>query len=304
MTIYKYEMSVRNCGMSRDRWLCTVHDIWVPCRMKILTTNGGQNYGEGFCMFNNCEMRSLCIKTDGVQCEVHLILRFTFGYVMKTILDIWVVFFPDGIWSIVLTWPWHINSSDLDQNLEEDRLLSASFLPERNVSALQRISKHVYIPRNQETSCLMLMVIETHSTDVGGTPLSISLEMSQLWITALHTSEQYDIVGGKFVWYPAHLSGPVLGPRTQDSIMNTFFYYFLYFCYMKMVSNSSVNITTEFFWFIQFQWWYIRPDLCTVGGDTGIWNLPAFCSPILVPHPNTAILRHFSELRDVPHIDG
>ena len=26
MTIYTYEMSVRNCGMSRDRWLCTVRD--------------------------------------------------------------------------------------------------------------------------------------------------------------------------------------------------------------------------------------------------------------------------------------
>ena len=26
MTIYKYEMSVRNCGMSCDRWLCTVRD--------------------------------------------------------------------------------------------------------------------------------------------------------------------------------------------------------------------------------------------------------------------------------------
>ena len=83
-------------------------------------------------------------------------------------------------------------------------------------------------------------------------------------------------VGGKFVWYPARLSGPVLGPRTQDSLMNTFFYYFLYFCYIKMVSNSSVTITTRFFWFTRFQRRYIGPDPCTVGGDTGIRNLPAF----------------------------
>ena len=60
----------------------------------------------------------------------------------------------------------------------------------------------------------------------------------------------------------------------------------------------------QIFWFTQFQWWYIRPDPCTVGGDMGIHNLPDFCLPILVPHPNTAILRHFSKLRDVPHIDG
>ena len=124
--------------------------VWVPSRTKILTTNGGWNYREGFCTFNNCEMRSLHIKTDGVRCEVHLIPRFTFGYVTKTILDIWVVFFPDGVWSIVLAWPWCINSGDSDRNLEVDRLLSASLLPERNVSALQRISKHAYIPGRRE----------------------------------------------------------------------------------------------------------------------------------------------------------
>ena len=27
MTIYKYEKSVRNCGMSHDQWLCMVRDI-------------------------------------------------------------------------------------------------------------------------------------------------------------------------------------------------------------------------------------------------------------------------------------
>ena len=27
MTIYKYEMSVCNCGMSRDQWLCMVRDM-------------------------------------------------------------------------------------------------------------------------------------------------------------------------------------------------------------------------------------------------------------------------------------
>ena len=54
-------------------------------------------------------------------------------------------------------------------------------------------------------------------------------------------------VGGIFVFYAARLSGPVLGPRTRDSVENTFFYYFLYFCYMKMVSNSSVNTTNRFF---------------------------------------------------------
>ena len=98
--------------------------------------------------------------------------------------------------------------------------------------------------------------------------------------------------------------------RTGFGSQNMRFYHeyilllFLYFCYMKMVSNSSINITTRFLWFTRFQRQYIRPDPCTVGGDTGIWNLLAFCLPILVPHPNTAILRHFSELRDVPHIDG
>ena len=36
-------------------------------------------------------------------------------------------------------------------------------------------------------------------------------------------------VGGKFVRYPARLSGPVLGPRTRNSIINTFFIIFSIF---------------------------------------------------------------------------
>ena len=130
-------------------------------------------------------------------------------------------------------------------------------------------------------------------------PVNLTLWIFPSWVDAPSAWEPWegiiaalegDTVGGIFIWYPACLSGPVLSPRTQDSITITFFYYFLYFCYMKMVSNSFVNGTTRFFWFTRFQRWYIHPDPCTVGGDTGIRNLPAFCLPILVPHPNTVIL--------------
>ena len=41
MTIYKYEMSVRNCGMSRDRWLCTVCDSrsMLSCKVTFMCTH-------------------------------------------------------------------------------------------------------------------------------------------------------------------------------------------------------------------------------------------------------------------------
>ena len=102
------------------------------------------------------------------------------AYVTETIQGIQVMFLPDIIWSIVLTLPPCINSDDLDWNLEVDRFLSASLIPERNEYTSENLKACIHTQKIRETSHSMLMVVETCSTGVGGTPLFIPLEMSGL----------------------------------------------------------------------------------------------------------------------------
>ncbi len=65
--------------------------------------------------------------------------------VMETIQDIWIMLFPDGIWSVVLAWSRCIDSDDSDWNLGVDDLLAVSLIEEYEYTSENVID---YIPRN------------------------------------------------------------------------------------------------------------------------------------------------------------
>ena len=69
MTIYKYEMSVRNCGMSCDQWLCMVCDTQLTCSQILRLVN--EHVREPYTHMGNIRMlpkeggHGMTMTTDG-----------------------------------------------------------------------------------------------------------------------------------------------------------------------------------------------------------------------------------------------